>query len=81
MLKLTDEISFEELDKKFDLDTKIIDGDYEFGVDGDIEHSDGNVFISERNREIYGIDCSRLDLLYDLIISGYVKKEVEENEK
>ncbi len=74
MLRLTDEISFEELDKQFDLNTEIIDGDYEFNVSGDIEHSDGNVFISERNREIYGIDCSRLDLLYDLIKADLVEK-------
>lgn len=41
---------------------------------GDIEHSKGGVFISERNKEIYGVDVSNLDLLYDLIKADLVEK-------
>ena len=40
---------------------------------GDIEHSKGGVFISEANKKIYGIDCSNLILLYDLIKADIVE--------
>lgn len=77
MLKIKDNVDLKELDKIYDLDTEIIDGDYESSVPGDIEHSKSGVFISERNKEIYGVDVSNLDLLYDLIKADLVEK-VEE---
>lgn len=73
-LKIKDKYNLDKLDKKFNLDTEIIDGDYESGYSGDIEHSKGGVFISLRNKQIYGIDCSNLDLLYDLIKADMVEK-------
>lgn len=77
-LKIVDNVDLKELDIDFNLDTEIIDGDYEAGYRGDIEHSRGGVFISETTKEIYGIDCSNLVLLYELIISNLV--EVVEDE-
>ncbi len=38
-LKIKDKYNLDELDKKFNLDIEIIDGDYESGYSGDIEHS------------------------------------------
>ncbi len=72
-LKIKDKYNLDKLDKKFNLDTEIIDGDYESGYSGDIEHSKGGVFISEANKKIYGIDCSDLMLLYDLIKADIVE--------
>jgi len=73
-LKLKDDIDLKELDNKFNLDYEIIESDYEYGCSGDIEHSKGGVFISEKNKEIYGIDCSDLSLLFDLISANLVEK-------
>ena len=77
MLKIKDNVDLKELDDKYNLETEIIDGDYECDFPGDIENSKGGVFISELNKMIYGIDTSSLDLLYDLIKADLVKK-VEE---
>lgn len=74
MLKIKDSIDLKELDEQFNLDIETIDGDYESNYGGDIEHSKGGVFISEVSKEIYGIDCSNLDLLYDLIKADMVEK-------
>ncbi len=74
MLKIKDNVDLKELDDKYNLETEIIDGDYEWDVPGDIEHSKGGVFISELNKRIYGIDVSSLDLLYDLIKADLVEK-------
>lgn len=74
MLKIKDNIDLKELDEKYNLETEIIDGDYEYDVPGDIEHFKDGVFISELNKKIYGIDVSDLDLLYDLIKADLVEK-------
>jgi len=74
MLKIKDDEYLDKVKEKFDLDEEVIDGDYESGYCGDIEYSKGGVFISLRNKEIYGIDCSNLDLLYDLIKADMVEK-------
>lgn len=72
-LKIKDFSYLDELKERFDLDEEIIEGDYEYGVCGDIEYSKDGVFISLRNRKIYGIDCSNLILLYDLIKANVVE--------
>lgn len=80
MLKIKDNVDLKEIVKKYNLDYEIIDGDYESCVPGDIEYFDkSEVFISENTKRIYGIDCSSLDLLYDLIKANLVEK-VESDE-
>lgn len=75
MLKIKDNVELDDLMEQYDLDTEIIDGDYESSTPGDIElsNSDG-VFISTRTKKVYGVDCSNLDLLYDLIQADLVEK-------
>ena len=76
MLKIKDykrdEEKFDELVKKYGLDTEA-DSDYESGWSYYVAFDDG-VFIDYYKGEIYGIDHSSLDLLYDLIKDGLVEK-------
>ncbi len=75
MLKIKDSVELDDLMEQYNLDTEIIEGDYESSILGDIElfNNDG-VFISTRTKKVYGIDCSKLDLLYDLIKADLVEK-------
>ena len=77
MLKIKDykepnEERFNELVKKYNLET-YADSDCESDWSYYIGF-DGGVFIDYYNGEINGIDCSNLDLLYDLIKDGLVEK-------
>lgn len=58
------------------------EGLYEVSNDGDIvlEKDDSGVFIDKRRREIYGVDNSKLDLLYDLIKADLVEKVKHERD-
>ena len=79
MLKIKDNVDMEELKNKYNLYEEFYEYDYDYSNDGDIilEHKYSAVFIDKFRREIFGIDNSNLDLLYDLIMDGVVKKEVE----
>ena len=78
MLKIKDKEKLHEIIKKYDLEYES-DSDYWEGYNYAMYFKDG-VFIdvtNEDNITIYGVDCSNLDLLYDLIKDGLVEK-VEE---
>ncbi len=76
MLKIKDNVKLDDLMEEYNLDTETIDADYENSRPGDIELSNNDgVFISARTRQVYGIDLSSLDLLYDLIKADLVEKE------
>lgn len=80
MLKIKDNIKLDDLMEQYNLDTEIIDGDYESSTPGDIELSNNDgVFISTRTKKVYGLDCSNLDLLYDLIKANLVEKVEDSN--
>lgn len=77
MLKIKDykepnEERFNELVKKYNLETDA-DNDWESGWSYYVGF-DGGVFIDYYKGEVHGIDCSNLDLLYDLIKDGLVEK-------
>ncbi len=75
MLKIKDNVKLDDLMEEYNLDTETIDADYENSRPGDIELSNNDgVFISARTRQVYGIDLSSLDLLYDLIKADLVEK-------
>lgn len=75
MLKIKDNVELDDLMEKYNLDTEIIESDYESSTPGDIELSNNDgVFISTRTKKVYGVDCSNLDLLYDLIKADLVEK-------
>ena len=77
MLKIKDNVDLKELEKKYHLDSEIIDGDIELGYFGDEVFDKDGVFISHTTREIYGRDNDSLVVLYDLIKADLVEK-VEE---
>lgn len=80
MLKIKDNVDLKDLIEKYNLDSEAYYDDSGWRG-GDIEYfneTDG-VFICESNKEIFGIDNSKLDLLYDLIKADLVEK-VDENE-
>lgn len=70
--KKRDEEKFDELVEKYKLETEA-DSDYESGWSYYVAF-DGGIFIDYYNGEIYGIDHSRLDLLYNLIKDGLIEK-------
>lgn len=75
MLKIKDDVKLDDLMEEYNLDTEIIESDYESSTPGDIELSNNDgVFISTRTKQVYGVDCSKLDLLYDLIKADLVEK-------
>lgn len=74
MLKI-DKEKLQEIIEKYDLEYEA-DSDYWEGINYAMYFKDG-VFIdvtNEDNITIHGIDCSELDLLYDLIKDGLVEK-------
>ena len=77
MLKI-DKEKLQEIIKKYDLEYEA-DRDYWEGINYAMYYKDG-VFIdvtNEDNIKIYGLYCSNLDLLYDLIKDGLVEKVVQ----
>jgi len=76
MLKIKKNIDLDELANKYDMYEEFYEYDYDYSNDGDIilEKESSGVFIDKRRREIYGVDNSKLDLLYDLIKDGLVEK-------
>lgn len=74
MLYLDDSVDFDKLDSDFDLYTEVYEDDG--GWRGSCRvHSKDGIEIDESTRHITGIDNTELDLLYDLIQLGIVKKE------
>ena len=76
MLKIKKDVDIEKLATKYDMYEEFYEYDYDYSNDGDIilEKDDSGVFIDKRRKEIYGVDNSKLDLLYDLIKDGLVEK-------
>jgi hypothetical protein len=75
MLKIKDKEKLQEIIKKYDLEYEA-DSDYWEVYNYAMYYKDG-IFIdvtNEDNLEIYGVDNSKLDLLYDLIKDGLVEK-------
>ena len=76
MLKIKDNVDMEDLENRYNLYEEFYEYDYDYSNDGDLilEKNDSGVFIDKFRREIFGIDNSKLDLLYDLIKDGLVEK-------
>ena len=75
MLKIKDKEKLQEIIDKYDLEYEA-DSDYWEGYNYAVYFKDG-IFIdvtNEDNLEIFGVDNSKLDLLYDLIKDGLVEK-------
>lgn len=74
MLKIKDNVEFQKIIDKYDLDYES-GGSYEEGYFA--YYDDGNIFFDvtdSKNIYIYGNDVSKLDLLYDLIKADLVEK-------
>ena len=75
MLKIKDNVDFEKIIKKYNLNYEA-DSDYEAGWHY-ASYDDGNIFFDvsdNKNVFICGQDNTRLDLLYDLIRADLVEK-------
>ena len=81
MLKIKKNVDMEELKNKYNFYEEFYEYDYDYSNDGDIilEKEDSGVFIDKIRREIFGVDNSKLDLLYDLIKSNLVEKVDDKN--
>ena len=79
MLKIKDNIDLKEIVDKYKLDNEYYEDDSGWrGGDTQYFNETDGVFICESNKEIFGIDNSNLDLLYDLIKANLVEKVGEE---
>ncbi len=80
MLKIKDKNKINEIVEKYNMQYEA-DSDYEYGINYAIYCKDGITIdvTNEDNIKIYGIDCSDLDILYDLIKADLVEK-VESDE-
>lgn len=74
MLKIKSNVELDKLAKQYDMYENFYTNDYDYSFDGDIILEKDGIFIDKKRYEIFGIDNSKLDLLYDLIKADLVEK-------